>query len=340
MTNTTLNLATAIAIAFRLDTSITTLPKEQLEGLSLKVIRHKFGAWFTTTVSKLMEMEDEQAKKKYLGSAVDYRTRAVQWTLKKDMNLEFDEEFITRFRYAIMNCLRDEAFARSNPSDRFTSPHVVKGREDEQQVLVLHAMEELDDVTKSFAPVFRDSKLKEASESQFANDSKELVATETEAEVDRLLRIAGIAFGNGETPDQQLQTLSKAHDTLTTHKVWSTILKTPAEHLDRLKLAQSLESQLHAASTDRVKAHQYYIAGDEVTVPRITAHSVPTADAGGMYQRTYCFVLTLGWNFVNSGYITATSFDEARAAVLEFHVPDTSMDGDAHTEERLEVHLA
>lgn len=337
-TTATFNLAAAIAIAYKLESSLTSLPKEKLEGICLKVIRHKFGGWFNTTVSKLMELEDEQARKKFLGSAVDYRTRAARWTLKKELDLELDEDFITRFRYAIMNCIRDEAYARINPSDRFTTPHVVKGREDEQQVLVLRALDELDEVIGSFSPVYRESKFEEAEGSQYANNSLELVAAETELEVDRLMRLAGIvAIGNGETVAEQLQNLHRCHDALTTHKLWKDVLKTPAEHLDRLKLALSLKSQLAAAQEDRVTAHRYVIAGDEVVVPRIAAHSVPSVDSvGGIYKRTYCFVLTQGWSFVESGYIAATSFDEARAAVLELHVPLTEEEGT----ERFEVFLA
>lgn len=338
MTTATFNLAAAIAIAYKLDPTLTSLPKAKLEGLSLKVIRHKFGEWFNTTVSTLMAVENEQEKKSLLGSAVDYRTRAARWTLK-EMGLEFDEDFITRFRYAIMNCIRDEAYARSNPSDRFTSPHVVKGREDEQQVLVLQALEELDEVTRSYTPVYRESKFEEASGGLYANDSKELIAAETEAEVDRLMRLAGIAIGNGETVAERLQNLHRCHDVLTTHKLWKDVLKTPGEHLDRLKLALSLNTQLHTAVSDRVKAHQYVIAGDEVVVPRIAAHSVPSVDAvGGSYKRTYCFVLTQGWSFVESGYVTATSFDEARAEVLALYTSNCS-DEDEGTQ-GIEVFLA
>ena len=335
MTTATFNLTSAIAIAHKLDNNLAGLPKEKLEGVSLKIIRHKFGEWFDATVSKLMETENEQERKTLLGAAVDYRTRAVRWNLKKELNLEFKEDFITLFRYAIMNCIRDEAFARKTSSDRFTSPHVVKGREDEQQVLVLQAMDEIDEITKSFSPVYRDSKLKEAGESQYANDSKELIAADTELEVDRLLKLARLSIGNGETPAEQLQSLLRTHDALTTHKLWKDVLKTPAEHLDRLKLALSLESQLSSAQSERVTAHQYVIAGDEVVVPRIATHTVPSKDAvRAMYKRTYCYVITQGWTFVESGYVTAGSFDDARAEVLAMnsHLDDDAEEGNQVTE--------
>ncbi|MBZ9714961.1 hypothetical protein [Deinococcus multiflagellatus] len=336
---TTFNLPTAVSIAYTLDNTLATLPMVQLEGLSLKVIRHKFREWFEATVKKLMVTENEQDKKSLLGSAVDYRTRAAVWTLKKERNLEFDEEFVANFRYAIMNVLRDEAFARSNPDERFASPHVVKGREDEQQVLVFRAMDEIDDITKSYSPVYRGSKFSEANQSQYANDAKELIAPEVEGEVDRLLRLARLNIGHGETPAEQLQTLQRAHELLTTHKVWNDILKTPADHLDRLKLALSLESQLAAAQSDRVKAHQYQIAGDDVVVPRIAPHSVPGVDkVERLYQRTFCFVITEGWDFVESGYVYARSFDDARAAVLAQHVPQDEFTADEG--QRREVHLA
>ncbi|ABW34990.1 hypothetical protein Dgeo_2947 (plasmid) [Deinococcus geothermalis DSM 11300] len=341
MTTATFNLAAAIAIAYKLDPTLTSLPKAKLEGLSLKVIRHKFGEWFNTTVSTLMAVENEQEKKSLLGSAVDYRTRAVRWNLKKEMDLEFDEDFITRFRYAIMNCIRDEAYARINPSDRFTTPHVVKGREDEQQVLVLQAMDEIDKVTRSYSPVYRDSKLKEARESQYANDSKALVDAETEAEVDRLLKLARLSIGNGETPAEQLQSLLRTHDALTTHKLWKDVLKTPAEHLDRLKLALSLEAQFASAQSERVTAHQYVIAGDEVVVPRIAAHSVPSVDSvGTLHKRTYCYVITEGWSLVESGYVTAGSFDDARALTLALYSNLPEDDAAEEGTQGIEVFLA
>ncbi|MGI8747034.1 MAG: hypothetical protein ACR2J4_01600 [Deinococcus sp.] len=281
----------------------------------LKVIRQHFAEWFTVTVSALMAATTEAEKKTLLGAAVDYRTRVVQGRLRREMKLVLEEEFIRTFRHAVMQILRDEAYAQGTPGERFTTPHVVKGREDEQQVLVLAAMEEIDQVTSSFSPVYRDSKLLEAAESRYANDSREIVGGETEAEVDRLLCLAGIQLGNGETPAEQLQNLRRKHDVLTDHAVWKHVLRTPTDHLDRLRLALSLDAQLSAATDDRVTAHRYVMGGDDVVVPRIARHSLPPEEVAETRSRTYCYVVAEGWTFTHSGYVPAVSFGDARAAV-------------------------
>lgn len=307
---TRLPLEGPLRIALATDAQLWDLPQPQREGLVLRVLRARFATFLEHAATTLRACTSEPERKAALGTLVDYRTRVLAQRLK------IDEHKVTAFRYAILSVLRDEAYARCAPSPDLVSPHVVKGREDEPQRLVLDALKEIERLTSTYTPVYRDSRVQEASESVYANDSKELVSADLEEDVTRLLSLARIALPSGETVAQRLQAYQGALQHLLTHDLWTDVLQGPKPHLDRLVTARSLQHALTSAQEERVVAHRYVIAGDEVTVPRIAPFALPGEEREAS-TRTIAYAVTQGWETIASGLTQATSFEDARVRVLE-----------------------
>ena len=307
-----LNITHALEAARTLDPHVLSLPKKQLEGVAYRVLRTRFKAFFESAVKQLMAAPSTEAKT-VLGRLVDYRTRIVA------SQQGIAEELLQDFRYALMNVIRDEAFMNSRPEDpaKFCSVHVAKGRTDEGMPGIKRALAELDDICHSVSPVFAESRVDQATASQYANDERRLIAQETEHEVHQLLRVAGVHVNFGETPADQLRGWKEALDVLTTHKHFKHVTGGVSFHLDRLKTARSLRQQLFAAQQERVVAHQYHVHGDNVRVPRI-AERTPLGDVT-------LYVVTRGWSLFASGMVGKTDRNDLENQLKEEHGEDVQV---------------